>query len=135
MRWASVLVACFIAGTGAPAAHADVWKVALADARRDVHYLVQTESRTVALVQDQSCTNRWPARLVNDAAGNVTGAVVETDLDGGQGGRGFQRLEFTLKEGLSPMGVASSIRGTRPPLLAHVVRVCRGPACAEMSCP
>jgi len=37
MRWASVLVACFIAGTGAPAAHADVWKVALADARRDVH--------------------------------------------------------------------------------------------------
>ena len=45
MRWASVLVACFIAGTGAPAAHADVWKVALADARRDVHYLVQMLNR------------------------------------------------------------------------------------------
>lgn len=133
-RTAPAAAALLAAALGLPA-QADVWKVTLAQARRDVHYLVQTGSRTVALVQGQQCARSFPARLVADAAGRVTGAVVETDLEGGQGGRGFQRLEFTLREGLAPVSMASSFRGAPPPVQAHVTLACRGPACAEMQCP
>jgi hypothetical protein len=135
MRISTVLAALAAAALGSYPARADVWKVAVGDAKRDVHYLVNTGSRTVAIVQYQQCTHRFPARLVTDASGQVTGAVLETDLEGGQGGRGFQRIEFTLREGAAPLVVSNSYLGTRPPLVALATVVCRGSGCAEASCP
>ena len=129
---ATVGVAFFMS----PAAHADVWQVTLQNAKRDAHYLVNTQTSTVTSMRSQQCVRSFNAKITNEKTATPT-VTIDSDISGGgEGGgmRGTQRMVFVLREGTTEVSTSSSVRGTRPPIPATARRTCKGATCAMVSC-
>lgn len=112
---------------------ADVWKVVLQDAKREAHYLVNTQSGVVTSMRGQQCVRTFTGKVEGEKV------IVESELAGGGnagGTRGSQRLEFVLRQGVNAAQVTtnSTVRGSRPPVPANASLSCKGAACAMPSC-
>jgi hypothetical protein len=117
-------------------AHADVWRITLQDAKREAHYLINTQNATVTSMRGQQCVRSFTARLEGEKT-DAPRVIVDSELSGGgsaAGTRGSQRMEFVLRAGNTQVTTSSTLRGTRPPIPAAAVMQCRGAACSMPSC-
>ena len=133
------LVICVICGTLVSSftavAQADVWKASARGAKQNAHYLINAETGAVVFMRGERCVQSYAGK-VTKAAGTFPARVqVESDLGGGAGGpSGSQRMTFVLQEGKSEIGIESSFRGNRPPLVADYSKACSGKSCAMPAC-
>jgi len=84
-----------------PPAQADVWKISLQDARREAHYLINTQTAMVTSMRGQQCVRSFTARIEGEKT-DAPRVIVDAELAGGGaavGTRGSQRMEFVLKSG------------------------------------
>ena len=119
----------------APFAQADVWKASARGAKQNAHYLINAETGAVVFMRGERCVQSYSGK-VTKAAGTFPAKVqVDSELGGGAGGpSGNQRMTFVLQEGKSEIGVESSFRGNRPPLVADYYKTCSGKSCVLPAC-
>jgi hypothetical protein len=131
----SLMLACLTTATFVvPEASADVWKVSPVGARQGAHYLINTETSAVSSMRDERCVKSFSGKLTKDAAGVAKTMVVDSEIGGGNGPRGTQKMTFNLREGTADLSVESSYRGAQRPLSANYSIVCKGKSCTIPTC-
>lgn len=126
----AILVAGF-----APPASADVWKASARGAKQNAHYLINADTGAVVFMRGERCVHSYAGKVTKAVGALPARVQVESDLGGGAGGpSGNQRMTFVLQEGMSEIGVESSFRGNRPPLVADYSRTCSGKSCVLPAC-
>ncbi len=119
----------------APVAKADVWKASARGAKQNAHYLINAETGAVVFMRGERCVQSYTGKVTKAAGAFPARVQVDSDLGGGAGGpSGNQRMTFVLQEGKSEIGVESSFRGNRPPLVADYSKTCTGKSCVLPAC-
>jgi carbon monoxide dehydrogenase subunit G len=119
-----------------PAAYADVWQISLQNAKRDAHYLINTQTSTVTSMRSQQCIRSFQAKIEGEKTATPK-VTVEADISGGGaagGMRATQVMVFILREGATQVTTSSTVRGNRPPITATGKKTCVGAACVMTTC-